>query len=54
MDTQQLKENLAYYGADLHKWPDDVQQKALNALDSNPELKVLVEQEKKFEDFFLF
>ena len=54
MDTQQLKENLAYYGADLYKWPEDIRQKALNALDINPELKGLVEQEKNFEDFLLF
>lgn len=49
MNFEQFKENLLMYGADVRCWPKDIGSSALKALDSSPELKKLVEDEKRFE-----
>jgi hypothetical protein len=49
MNFEQFKENLLMYGADVRCWPKDIGSSALKALDSSPELKNLVEDEKRFE-----
>ncbi|MEJ2220612.1 MAG: hypothetical protein P8X80_07340 [Desulfobacterales bacterium] len=49
MNFEQFKKNLLMYGADVRCWPKDIGSSALKALDSSPELKKLVEDEKRFE-----
>jgi len=49
MNFEQFKEKLLMYGADIRCWPKDISSSALKALDSSPELKKLVEDEKRFE-----
>jgi len=49
MNFEQFKEKLLMYGADVRCWPKDISSSALKALDSSPELKKLVEDEKRFE-----
>lgn len=53
MDVKQFKENLAFYGADIYQWPEDLQHKYLNALKKYPELEDLRKEEKEFENFLL-
>jgi hypothetical protein len=49
MNFEQFREKLLMYGADVRCWPKDIGSSALKALDSSPELKKLVEDEKRFE-----
>jgi hypothetical protein len=49
MNFEQFKEKLLMYGADVRCWPKDISSSALKALDSSPELRKLVEDEKRFE-----
>ena len=49
MNFEQFKEKILMYGADVRCWPKDIGSSALKALDSSPELKKLVEDEKRFE-----
>lgn len=49
MNPKQFKENLLVYGSDVHKWPQDIKQTGLKALQTSAELRVLLADEEHFE-----
>ena len=49
MNPKQFKENLLVYGSDVHKWPQDIKQTGLKALQASAELRVLLANEEHFE-----
>jgi hypothetical protein len=49
MDPKQFKENLLLYGADVHRWPEEVRNAGLEALENSSEFRSLVAEEAKFE-----
>jgi hypothetical protein len=49
MNLRQFKENLLVYGANVHKWPEDIRQRGLRSLESSSELRTLLTEEERFE-----
>jgi len=49
MDTKQFKENLLLYGADVHRWPEEIRNAGLEALENSSELRFLVNEEARLE-----
>lgn len=49
MNPKQFKENLLVYGSDVQKWPQDIKQARLKALQTSAELRVLLAHEEQFE-----
>jgi len=49
MNPKQFKENLLVYGSDVQKWPQDITQAGLKALQTSAELRVLLAHEEHFE-----
>ncbi len=49
MNLKQFKENLLVYGANVHKWPEDIRQTGLRALETSSELRTLLAEEERFE-----
>lgn len=49
MTPKQFKENLLVYGANVHKWPEDIRQTGLGALETSSELRTLLAEEERFE-----
>jgi len=49
MDPEQFKENLLVYGANVHKWPEDIRRAGLKALEISSELRALLAEEERFE-----
>ena len=46
---KQFKENLLVYGANVRKWPEDIRQAGLKALEISAELRALLAEEERFE-----
>lgn len=49
MDVKEFKKNLLLYGADVHQWPAEIRQAALEALEISSELQVLLTDQQHFE-----
>ena len=49
MTPKQFKENLLVYGANVHKWPEDIRLTGLGALETSSELRTLLAEEERFE-----
>ncbi|HWP47465.1 MAG TPA: hypothetical protein VNM22_09915 [Candidatus Limnocylindrales bacterium] len=49
MDLKQFKENLLLYGADVHRWPEEIRNAGLEALKNSSEFRFLADEEAKFE-----
>jgi hypothetical protein len=49
MNLKQFKENLLAYGADVQKWPEDMRQAGLKAMETSSELRTLLAEEKRLE-----
>lgn len=49
MNLDEFKKYLAIYGADLESWPEEIKERAKDALQTSIELKDLLEAERHFE-----
>lgn len=49
VDVKEFKKNLLLYGADVHQWPAEIRQAALEALEISSELQALLTDQEHFE-----
>lgn len=49
MDVKEFKKNLLVYGADLHQWPEEIRQAALEAIENSSEQQALLTDQEHFE-----
>jgi len=49
MDMEQFKENLLLYGANMHRWPEEIKKAGLKALERSSEIQALLKEHEHFE-----
>ena len=50
MSYNKFRKKLVIHGADIQNWPEEIRSYGLKALESSPELRKLVKEEKNFEE----
>lgn len=50
MDLKQFRENLLIYGADLYRWPEEIQRAGMEALGQSAELRAALADHEHFEE----
>lgn len=50
MDKDRFAEHLMVFGADIRRWPEEIRSEALDSLDASPELRILTQEQLRFEE----